>query len=67
VDLNTNAFRIVNTLTTENKNDKRSAAARAGGKVGGRARAMKLTSAERRVIALRANKARWAKKHSAIS
>jgi hypothetical protein len=66
MDLNVSAFRIVKTLTTENKDDKRSAAGRAGGKVGGRARAAKLTSEERRRIAVKANKARWANRRSGI-
>jgi len=61
MDLNVNAFRIVNTLIAENKNDKRSMAARAGGTVGGPARARKLTADQRREIALKANKARWQK------
>ena len=59
MDLNANAFRIVNTLTGEKKDDKRSVAARAGGVAGGPARARKLTSEQRREIALKANKARW--------
>jgi hypothetical protein len=61
MDLNVNAFRIVNTLTTEKKDDKRSVAARAGGVAGGPARARKLTGEQRREIALKANKARWQK------
>jgi len=59
MDLNANAFRIVQQLTTENKEDKRSSAARSAGKVGGPARARKLTSEQRRVIAIKANEARW--------
>jgi hypothetical protein len=59
MDLNVNAFRIVKTLTTEAKDDKRSSAARAGGKVGGPARAIKLTAERRKEIATKANKARW--------
>jgi hypothetical protein len=62
MDLNANAFRIVNTITTENKDDKRSLAARAGGAVGGPARARKLTAEQRREIAIKANKARWKRK-----
>jgi hypothetical protein len=64
MDLNINAFRIVNTITTEKKDDKRSSAARAGGSVGGPARARKLTAEQRREIALKANRARWEKKKS---
>jgi hypothetical protein len=60
MDLNVSAFRIVQQLTTtENKGDKRSAAAIAGGKVGGRVRADKLTAERRREIATKANRARW--------
>lgn len=59
MDLNVSAFRIVRQLTTEKKEDKRSAAARAGGKIGGPARARKLTAAERLEIAQKANQARW--------
>jgi hypothetical protein len=61
MDLNVNAFRIVKNLTTENKDDKRTSAARAGGSVGGPARARKLTAEQRREIALKANRARWKK------
>lgn len=59
MDLNVSAFRIVQHLTTENKDDKKSLAARAGGKVGGPARAAKLTAEERKAISIKANKARW--------
>jgi len=62
MDLNANAFRIVNTLTTENKDDKRIVAGRAGGVIGGPARARKLTAKRRREIAIAANKARWKRK-----
>ena len=59
MDLNVSAFRIVQKLTTETKDDKRSLAARAGGKAGGPARARKLTAVERKAIAVKANRARW--------
>lgn len=59
MDLNVTAFRIVRCLTTENKDDKKTIAGRAGGKAGGPARAKKLTSDERRAIATKANRARW--------
>jgi hypothetical protein len=62
MDLNVNAFRIVKSLTTENKDDKRSSAAAAGGAVGGPARARKLTAERRREIAVKANRARWKRK-----
>lgn len=61
MDLNVNAFRIVRELTAEKKEDKRVVAARAGGRAGGPARAVKLTAQERKDIAVRANKARWNK------
>ena len=59
MDLNVTAFRIVKTLTTETKDDKRIMAARAGGKAGGPARARKLSAEQRRKIAMKANRARW--------
>ncbi|HTW66294.1 MAG TPA: hypothetical protein VME17_16845 [Bryobacteraceae bacterium] len=62
MDLNVNALRIVNTLTTEKKDDKRSVAAKIGGAAGGPARARKLTAEQRQQIALKANRARWKKK-----
>jgi len=62
MDLNVTAFRIVNTLTSENKDDKRTVSGRAGGVVGGPARARKLTAKRRREIAIAANKARWRRK-----
>ncbi len=65
MDLNVNAFRIVKHLTTENKKeDIRSAAGRTAGKVGGLARAKKLTPERRKAIALKANKARWANRNT---
>ena len=59
MDLNVTAFRIVQNLTAESKEDKRILAARIAGKRGGPARAAKLTAEERKNIAIRANKARW--------
>ena len=59
MDLNVSAFRVVQQLTTEKKENKRSVAARAGGMAGGPARAQRLTSDERRAIARKANRARW--------
>ena len=62
MDLNKNAFRIVRSLTEETKRDRpRSEAARAAGKLGGPARARRLTAEERRAIAIRASAARWQK------
>jgi hypothetical protein len=66
MDLNVTAFRIVNDLTTEKKEDKRSVIASKAGKVGGPARARKLTGAQRKLIAQKANEARWQKKHSEL-
>ena len=66
MDLNVSAFRVVQHLTTEKKDDKRSVAARAGGKIGGPARAAKLTAVERRSIAIKANRARWKGKDAKI-
>lgn len=62
MDLNVTAFRIVQKLTEENKDDTRSEAGRIGGKAGGRARARKLTPERLREIALKANQARWKRK-----
>ena len=59
MDLNVSAFRIVQQLTTANKEDKRSSAARVAGKVGGPARAHRLTPERRKEIANKANRARW--------
>jgi hypothetical protein len=66
MDLNSNAFRIVKSLTTEKKDDKRSSGAAAGGAVGGPARARKLTAERRREIAVNANRARWKRKEGGI-
>jgi hypothetical protein len=60
MDLNVNAFRIVKHLTEENSEEKRrSATKQIGGKLGGPARAKKLTPERRREIAIKASKARW--------
>ena len=61
MDLNTNAFRIVKSLTTEEKETPRVAAARSAGRIGGPARAKRLTPSERRAIAIKASRARWGK------
>jgi len=62
VDLNTNAFRIVGSLTKENKADNgRAEKARKAGLVGGIARARSLDPQRRKEIAARANRARWEK------
>jgi hypothetical protein len=64
MDLNVNAFRIVNHLTTEAKDvaeSKRSSAARVGGLAGGHARARKLSPERRKEIAEKASEARWKK------
>lgn len=62
MDLNVNAFRIVQDLASEKKEDKRTSAARVGGRSGGPARAAKLTAQERKNIAIKANAARWRKR-----
>lgn len=59
MDLNRNAFRIVQAIT-EPKENARSTVARSAGKKGGPARASKLSPERRREIAISANKARWA-------
>jgi hypothetical protein len=62
MDLNVSAFRIVQQITTDNKEDKKTSAARVAGKIGGPARARKLTPERRREIAAKANEARWSKR-----
>jgi hypothetical protein len=66
MDLNLNAFRIIQSLTEEKKEDAKSAAGRAGGKAGGPARAAKLSPERIREIALKANRARWKRKEDKI-
>jgi hypothetical protein len=61
LDLNVNAYRIVSSLTNENKEESgRSQASRAAGKRGGPARAAALTRERRKEIAAQASRARWA-------
>ena len=61
MDLNRTAFRIVETLTAEDKSkpNKRSESAKRAGKLGGAARAKILQPEKLRSIALKANRARW--------
>ena len=59
MDLNRNAFRIVESLTGEKKEDPRVSAARIGGRQGGPARAAVLSPERRKEIAVKANRARW--------
>jgi hypothetical protein len=66
MDLNVSTFRIVKTLTEENKDNTRSSAGRAGGKAGGPARAAKLSPERMRDIALKANRARWKRKEDKV-
>jgi hypothetical protein len=62
MDLNSNAFRIVQSLTKEKPINSRSEAARVAGKVGGRSRAKRLSPEERQAIAVKANQVRWQKR-----
>jgi len=62
VDLNKTAFRIVSSLTGEKKKEPKSASGRAGGLVGGRARAASLTPQRRKDIAVKAISTRWKKR-----
>ena len=65
VDLNVQAFRLVNEATTGTASTKaRKAAARKGGLKGGPARANVLDSDRRREIARKANEKRWDKEPS---
>lgn len=59
MDLNKTAFRIVEALSKQESESKRSVANRIGGKVGGAARAKALSPSRRKEIAVIANKARW--------
>ena len=61
MDLNTNAFRIVGSLTKENKEDSKVSSAREAGKKGGNARSAVLTPERRRQIARKAIAVRWGK------
>lgn len=64
MDVNVHAFRIVKQATEDvpptDKNKR--AASRRGGLIGGRSRAVNLTSEKRREIARKASAARWHKK-----
>lgn len=60
MDLNSNAFRIVSSLTSENDGLKRKkAASRSGGLIGGVSRAAALSAEKRKEIAVNANAVRW--------
>jgi hypothetical protein len=59
MDINRNAFRIVQSLTEQKQESSRARAARKGGRAGGPARASRLSPEERRLIAQKANAARW--------
>jgi hypothetical protein len=62
-DLNEIAYRIVGAASGESRRKRKNPAAvalgRLGGKVGGKARAAKLSAEERRAIATKAAKKRW--------
>ena len=64
MDVNVRAFRTVQAAISGQKHDARKEASRKGGLLGGRARADSMTAQQRREIALKANKARWAKEDS---
>lgn len=64
MDTNTNAFRIVQSLTSENRTV---ASGRPGGLKGGAARAAVLSPERRKEIAERAIKLRWEKHRSKIT
>jgi len=62
VDLNANAYRIVKGLTEEKPDpgqEQKRKSASAAGRVGGRARAKRLTAERRRQIAISGSEARW--------
>lgn len=62
MDINVTAFRIVQQSTTESEKGARALAASKAGRSGGKARALKLTAAERKAIAERASQVRWKKR-----
>ncbi len=64
MDMNVQAFRLVQEATQESSVDKKRkrAAARKGGLAGGRARADAMTDSRRREIALAGSSARWSHK-----
>lgn len=57
MDINTNAFRVVQEATGQKP--KKSPAKLRAGKSGGLARAKALSSSQKREIAVKANRARW--------
>jgi hypothetical protein len=63
MDLNVHAFRLVQQATSETSvTTSKQAASRKGGLAGGRARAIAMSSEQRREIAKKASNSRWAKK-----
>ncbi len=66
MDLNVSAFRIVQKLSSETKEDKRKELARSAGKIGGAERARKLSSERKKEISIAANRARWNRKDTTI-
>ncbi len=65
VDINSNAFRIVQAASSERPTSKSVEAKRIAGSIGGMARAKRLDPAKRREIAILANAARWVEKQDA--
>lgn len=59
MDVNTNAFRIVKSLTEEKGADEKRAKKVAAGKLGGRSRANRLSPERRREIADAGSRKRW--------
>ena len=59
MDLNTNAYRVVQVATNGGPRKEKSSVKMRAGKKGGLARAKALTERKRRQIALKANRARW--------
>jgi hypothetical protein len=63
MDLNTNAYRVVQVATDEGPRKEKSSVKVRAGKKGGEARAKALSVRKRRQIALKANRARWNEVH----
>jgi hypothetical protein len=64
MDVSTTAFRIVRHLTEKQDDTHRTITARAAGRVGGAARAERLSATERHNIAVKANRARQDKREA---
>jgi hypothetical protein len=67
VDINSNAFRIVQAASSERPASKSVEAKRLAGSIGGTVRAERMDPAKRREIAVAASTARWSGKTDALA